>query len=128
MNKKLKIILFGLGIVTILSFSAYQYVMNAGGRDLATEEVSFKLKSSELKKEFDSNVEIASKKYTEKAIEISGMVTDVKDNQIVMDEIIVCQCTNKPLIKVGETIKIKGRFVGFDDLMGELKVDQCSIN
>jgi hypothetical protein len=28
----------------------------------------------------------------------------------------------------GQPVIIKGRVVGYDDLLGELKLDQCSIN
>jgi hypothetical protein len=33
----------------------------------------------------------------------------------------------KAAIKAGDAIKIKGRFVGYDDLLEELKMDQVSI-
>ena len=33
----------------------------------------------------------------------------------------------KNIIKTSKKVTIKGRFVGYDDLFGELKMDQCLI-
>ena len=30
-------------------------------------------------------------------------------------------------LKVNDSIKLKGRFIGYDDLLGEFKMDECSI-
>jgi hypothetical protein len=30
-------------------------------------------------------------------------------------------------LQSNQTVKIKGRFVGYDDLMEELKMDQCQL-
>jgi len=35
--------------------------------------------------------------------------------------------TMKNIIKTSKKVTIKGRFVGYDDLFGELKMDQCLI-
>ena len=35
--------------------------------------------------------------------------------------------TNPVIKKVNDSIKLKGRFIGYDDLLGEFKMDECSI-
>ena len=59
---------------------------------------------------------------------VSGKVTAVSDSIVTIDNTIICNF-NIPdaSIKSDQSVSIKGRLVGFDDLMGELKLDQCSI-
>ena len=125
MNKKRTYsIIFLVGLILFL-IASYQYVMKSGGRNLQTETASFSITATELTSEFSKNVAVASKKYTEKAIQIKGLVTDMSNNQVILNGTVICQFEKKPIIKSGQTIIIKGRFVGFDDLLGELKLDQC---
>ena len=108
----------------------YWYVMNAGGRNIETEKADFNVTTRAFSKEFTSNDAIATKKYLNKAIAISGTITDinVKENLVVLDETSICQFLKiDNNLQKGTKITIKGRFTGFDDLMGELKLDQCVI-
>jgi hypothetical protein len=128
MSRKAKII--GILLVGVLVVAiSINYVFNGGTRDLATEEVAFTVSSKDIIGEFTSNVIIATNKYSDKAISISGKVTAVSDSIVTLDNTIICNFkipdTN---IKNDQSINVKGRLVGFDDLMGELKLDQCSIN
>ena len=128
MSKKTKIIAFLLVIVLVASFT-WLYVFYGGARDLATEESEFTLSSKVITGEFASDVAKATLKYSDKAIVISGKVTAVSDSTVTIDNTIICNFkipdTN---IKNEQSISVKGRLVGFDDLMGELKLDQCSVN
>ena len=49
--------------------------------------------------------------------------------EIILDDVIVCVLTalDSKLI-IGQTIVVKGRVIGYDDLMGNVNMDQCSIN
>ncbi len=125
MNKKLKFSLIFLFVLFVLAFAVYNYAMNSGRRNLESEKTNFSITSTQIITEFNKNSDAASKKYLEKAIEIKGLVSEIKDNQVILDNSIVCQCALKPNMQKGENVTIKGRFVGFDDLMSELKLDQC---
>jgi hypothetical protein len=95
----------------------------------AAEEAEFTLSSKAITGEFVSDVAKATLKYSDKAISISGKVTAVSDSIVTIDQTIICNFQSpKNSIKNGQLISVKGRLVGFDDLMGELKLDQCSIN
>ena len=125
MKKSIKNGILAVLVIVIVCVLAYQFLLHSGGRDLQSEKTFTALSSIEIIKQFADNAAGASKKYTEKAIEISGIVTQVSKNQIIIDGSIVCECVQKTNAKLGDTIIIKGRFVGFDDLMNELKLDQC---
>lgn len=128
MSKKIKIIGLLLVFVLIIGFSI-NYIFHGGARDLATEEPEFKVNSKEIISEFSKNVTKATQKYSDKAIAVSGNVTSVSDSIVTIDNTIICNFkTPDKNIKNNNNITVKGRLVGFDDLMGELKLDQCSIN
>jgi hypothetical protein len=128
MSKKVKIIGILLLVVLLVAISI-NYVFHGGARDLATEQTEFNVNSKDIILEFSSDVTSASKKYSDKAISISGRVTEVSDSIVTIDQTIICnlKSPDSNIIKE-QTISIKGRLVGFDDLLGELKLDQCSIN
>lgn len=128
MSKKLKIIILLIGLIGLIGFFAYKYIMHGGGRNLTTEKTSFSVTSASITSEFTTDIEKANKKYLEKAVEIKGKITASNGNEIILDEIIICSLKNQDLsIKKDQTITIKGRVVGYDDLMGELKLDQCFV-
>ena len=118
MSKKVKIIGIMFAAALLVGFSVFNYVFHGGARDLATEELAF-----------TANVQGATKKYSDKAIAVSGIVTAVTDSIVTIDNTIICNFKSPDTtIKNEQAITVKGRLVGFDDLMGELKLDQCSIN
>ena len=126
--KKTRVIL-SLVVISLLGFSTYQYVMHGGARDLSTEKAEFTLSSKVILDEFTSNQELSNKKYLEKAVAVKGTITDVNSTQIIVDNAIICTLKNPNSTFVkNQIITIKGRVVGFDDLMGELKLDQCFYN
>lgn len=128
MNKKIKIIGFGILTVLIIGFVIFNYALHGGRRDLATEKVSFTVTSKSIIAEFAKNVSAATKKYSDKAIAVSGTVTAVTDSIVTIENSIICNFkVPESAIKINQTIKVKGRLVGFDDLMGELKLDGCTI-
>ena len=129
MSKKVKIIGIILVVALLIGFSVFNYVFHGGARDLATEEVAFTVTSKNISAEFAANVAGATKKYSDKAIAVSGIVTAVTDSIVTIDNTIICNFkTPDTTIKNEQAITVKGRLVGFDDLMGELKLDQCTIN
>jgi hypothetical protein len=128
MSKKTKIVAFLLVILLVVSFTWF-YVFYGGARDLAAEEAEFTLSSKAITGEFVSDVAKATLKYSDKAIVITGKVTAVSDSIVTIDNTIICNFKIPDIsIKNEQSISVKGRLVGFDDLMGELKLDECSIN
>ena len=124
--KKSRIIALVLLLAVVVGVSAFNYVMHGGGRNLLKEETNFSLSSDALAKEFSSNTTMANTKYLEKAVAVKGIVTEVNNNVITLDNGIVCTLqTANNAIKKNQVVTIKGRVVGYDDLMGEIKLDQC---
>ena len=55
---------------------------------------------------------------------------DLATNTIILNEKVIAVLVSKQngSLSVGQKIAIKGRFVGYDDLFEELRMDQCIIN
>jgi hypothetical protein len=106
---------------------AYKYVYKSG-RDIANETHLFELTTLELKNEILNNQEASLKKYLNKTILVSGKVTTISKNTFVLDNFISAQLiAENYLITKDSFLKIKGRVIGYDDLLEELKLDNCTI-
>ncbi len=127
MTKKTKIVLasiLGLGLVL---FVAYKIMLTSGARDLETEKTAFAVSTKEIVNEFATDTS-ATTKYLNKAIEIKGVVTQLEEKQLILDGVVICAMKeNVTTENKDKQVTIKGRFLGYDDLMGELKLDECSI-
>ncbi|MBL4724882.1 MAG: hypothetical protein JKY73_05820 [Lutibacter sp.] len=106
----------------------YNYVYK-DHRDIENEEPSFIVTSENLIIEFTSDNKIASEKYLDKTIQIIGMVTSLDGNVLQVESVISCyfKDTLNSNQLLNKKIEIKGRCIGYDELLEEIKIDQCVI-
>lgn len=124
--KKSRILISLLVVGLIGGGLGYNYVMHGGGRDLSSETASFTVSSKDIALEFTNNTDAANKKYLEKAVAIHGVITSAKPLEIIIDNTIICKLKEpNNTFKKDQVITVKGRVVGYDDLMGEIQLDQC---
>lgn len=126
---KSKILLL-LSVCVAIAISAYLY-MYKGHRDISSETADYVISIPELEKEFSSNGSQAYTKYQDKTIELTAQVTAI-DNEsigIVLDDKVFAIFNDSipKSISSGKTVKIKGRFLGYDELLGVFKIDQSSV-
>ena len=127
MKKKIGIlVIVAIAVAVIVYFYAYKE-----HRDIASEKSDYTLTVAKLQTEFTKNDSLANSKFQDKTIEISGLITqiDIESKGIVIDEKLSGTFKEKlpsDLIK-GIKIKIKGRFIGYDDLLEEFKIDQITV-
>lgn len=126
MKKKLLIFLI---VFIVGSFLLYNYIYK-DHRDIASEKESFALSVSDLKVDFSNNDSLANAKYLDKVIIIYGKITsiDLPSKNIVVEESLSATLKEQLSgLKIGDSIQLKGRFIGYDDLLEEFKMDECSI-
>ena len=126
MNRKVKLLTVVIAIA-IVAFFGYNYIMTSGSRDLKTEKSEFVVSATDIFEEFSSDSETATSKYLNKAVEISGKVSNSNGNVITLDDKVSCQLNVSEKVVLGSQVKIKGRVTGYDDLLEELRLDQCLI-
>lgn len=127
MKKKI-LILFTLLIVSL--FVGYNYIYKSH-RNIAVEQAEYIVSVNGLVDDFNQNDSLSNVKYLDKTIDLKGRITniDLSSNSIMIDDkmnVIFTDSIPKN-ISENQTINVKGRFIGYDDILEEFKMDQVSI-
>lgn len=127
--KKNKIII-SFFVLFLVVIGIYLYVYKEH-RNIASEKGSFTVTAKDIFSEFQTNESVANAKYLDKTIEVSGKISsiDFETQSMVINEKLFASFSDKipKNIQPNSEIKIKGRFIGYDSLLEELKLDQCII-
>lgn len=121
-NKWLIFILIVLLTFMVIGYN-YVYKPHKTTEELATD---FKGKSNDFILLVNKN----SSKWINKTVELSGKITEKDALGVVLNNNIYCQFTqrtNSDNLQFNQHITIKGVIVGYDDLLEELKLNQCII-
>jgi hypothetical protein len=126
-NKLMKKIILFIALAFILILIGYTYVYKAD-RNISEEQPKFKIASALLKQELNANQVNVINKYLNETVEISGLATQIEMNTIILDNFVSAQLdTLHTSINIGDALIVKGRVIGYDELLEELKLDQCTV-
>lgn len=118
-------------VLLVISFGPYyiyQNILYKDARDISSEKSLLTITAKDLEKEYTLNPKDGDTKYLNKTIEVEGIVSEVTDSSVVIDGTVFCKMNDKAKTTfMNKHINIKGRCIGFDDLFGQVKFDQCSI-
>lgn len=126
MKKKLLIVCFFVITSTVL---IYNYVYKSH-RDISNEKESFAISVIDLKNDYRKNDSLANAKYLDKTIVIYGKITslDLANRLLSVDTSLSAILKESGVsLNLNDSIKLKGRFIGYDDLLEEFKMDECSV-
>ncbi|WP_373518431.1 hypothetical protein [Pricia sp.] len=112
------------GLLIILIGCGYFY-LNQSHRNIQKEEVKYTVTSSELAESFRRSgpkTDIA-----DQVIQTKGRITALDEKSVTLDKKVEVLFLKKlPAgLKKGKEVTIKGRCVGYDDLLEVVKVDQA---
>ena len=124
----MKKIVVGLVVLFAILLVSYKYLYHSH-RDIANEEAVFSVTVKQVSNDFLQDEAKANIKYLDKSIQITGKVTnvDVTNKTIVLDEKVFVLLKDANVVKLNETILVKGRVIGYDSLLVEIKIDQAEI-
>lgn len=126
---KKKVFILGL-ILIVVAFGVYKYVYQEH-RDIASEEADYAVTVGEIFSAFTGNDSLQNAKYLDKTVALRGKISSIDfDNKIItVDEKLSARFTEKLLetIKPQDSINLKGRVTGYNDLLGEIEMDQCTL-
>src|SRR5690606_41276755 len=91
----------------------------------SAETSSFELTSGVFISQFKANPKQAESKYLYKTLSVEGRVTELNHLDVTLDGKIFCSFGDLNSVKVGDMVKVKGRCIGYDDLLQLVKMDQC---
>ncbi|MEW7290249.1 hypothetical protein [Aquimarina sp. 2304DJ70-9] len=123
--KKSRILLFFLVIVLIAGFATYRILYKP---HTSIEEQSAKFTGTS--EDLLAKISKSAVKWEGTVVEISGKVTSKDKKGLMLNTAIYCQLIHPDLlfhIQENQTIYIKGRVIGYDDLLEELKLDKTII-
>ncbi|WP_067035451.1 hypothetical protein [Allomuricauda sp. CP2A] len=124
-NRKTRLLVIGLllGVLIVIVYKT----LYPEHRNIAAQSVDFILSANELTQEM-SQSEMA-KKYGDKVIHTYGRISAITGNIITLEDGVVVNLLDISghVLEIGDSIAIKGRCIGYDDLLEEVKLDQASI-
>jgi len=126
-NKTYIILVVFISIIAILSLVFYKIFYTAH-RDIASEKSQISIIASELQLNYAKDYALANKNYADKVIETKGNITAIEEKTVVLDNMVQVDFLDTILLdfKLGESLTIKGRCVGYDDLLEIVKIDQAT--
>ena len=100
-------------------------------RDPSKEKAKFETTAVAFSKEFKTNAADATKKYINQAVLLEGDITNVAGVTVTLNNI-ACNIDSAEVVKLkdlktGSKIKLQGLVVGYNDLMEEVSMAQCTI-
>ena len=121
--KNNKIILSVLVILVFSAYGVYSY-MYQKHPVIETQSAVFVGSGEQLMTQVEKGVDM----WQNKVVEIDGTITGVDPLGITLNSGIYCQLKNEEeLLIMGSVVTVKGRVIGYDDLLEELKLDQTII-
>ena len=131
-NKKLYWSLLRIFLPLFIIGSVFIYfTYNKPHTDFSKSRSEFTIESKDLISFYQINPENANAKYLDKILLLTGIVTETEENIIILDNGIVCtldpsQKVNEK-INLGTKVSVKGRCIGYDDLLEEIRVDHSFV-
>ncbi len=124
-NRKTRLLVIGLllGVLIVIVYKT----LYPEHRNIAAQSADFILSANELTQEM-SQTEMA-KKYGDKVIHTYGRISAIDGNIVTLEDGVVVNLLDVSghVLEIGDSIAIKGRCIGYDDLLEEVKLDQASI-
>lgn len=130
MKKRNRITVGILLFVGVMTLIGYNYIYQ-DHRDIATEESVYVLTASQLIQDFQDHEADATQKYLNKTITVKGTLQHIDETSLVIEDVIffaLSENTDPPTPEqINKLIQVKGRCIGYDSLLEEVKFDQASI-
>lgn len=126
---KKKVLITGAAILIIVLAGAYIWYgyLYKGARNVTGEDAAYTLTAESLTADYQAGQQTADAKYLNKTIAVSGVVTTVADSVVTLNDKVFCGFEKKMDEPEGKEVTIKGRCIGYDELFGEVKLDQCTL-
>ena len=128
-KKNIRYIILGLGALILVSGAViYNVVFNAEHREIFTETTEFIVPAEDLQFHFATDETKATNKYIDKVVETHGTITEIASNYVILENRVQVDFLNgiEQDANKGDIINIKGRCVGFDELLSLVKIDQAT--
>lgn len=125
MNKRNGFIaLLVIGLVALLG---YRYLYQEH-RDVAATTPVARFNSQELLTLFKDGDPHNDEQALDQVILVSGTITQITATSIIIDGSVFISISDVSNFEVGQHVTLKGRCLGYDELLEEIKIDQAILN
>lgn len=79
---------------------------------------------------FEDAIQESPDDFVNAIVKLNGKISNVDPNGVILSQSIFCQFRDTESLtelKPNTEITLKGRYIGYDDLLDEIKLDQCII-
>ncbi|MGB0871081.1 MAG: hypothetical protein ACPG6V_13265 [Flavobacteriales bacterium] len=124
LKKKSKLAIIVLALVVLGGIIGYKITYKAH-ETIQDMKVEYKGQAQDIV----SVLSDAPEKWQNKIVELTGTISQIDQNGFMLNESIYCvkDKTSKSSLIENNSYTIKGRIIGYDDLMEELKLDKVII-
>ncbi|WP_405352030.1 hypothetical protein [Nonlabens sp. Asnod3-H03] len=123
----IKKLLFGFLLIGFIAIIGYNYLYQ-DHVDVEQSKSSASFTSQVLIELFTDQDLQNDQRALDQIIEVKGKVTNVEKNTIILDEQIFIEMVADQKLKENQLIIIKGRCLGYDELLEEVKIDQAILS
>jgi len=125
-NKKKGVLIFLL--ILLLAILVYNYIYQEH-RNISTELPVTTITADKLFLNFKKDFSGSENEYLDKTIIINGSVSELNTYDLTLDNMVFCNFKDRipSTIKINSNIEIKGRMLGYDELLEIIKIDQSII-
>ncbi|MEZ4857908.1 MAG: hypothetical protein R2781_03785 [Flavobacteriaceae bacterium] len=111
-------------VIVAGAYTGYKYLYKSH-RNIEAEVALLKVEAKQLVAMLLSD---NSQGILNKTVEVTGIITEIENQSITLDEAIQCTFSQLPKgLELNKKVTIKGRCIGYDDLFELAKLDQCSL-
>lgn len=125
LSKRSKIIIFILLAGIVVAFGVYKYAMQPP-ESIESKKVDATVSAEEFLSEVQKDFAV----YEDKIVVLTGTISSFDGNSIILNDQIYCQFKDdlsSMTFEENQKITIKGHVLGYDDLLEEVKLDECII-
>tara|TARA_Y100000768_G_scaffold185935_1_gene139298 strand:+ start:3608 stop:4021 length:414 start_codon:yes stop_codon:yes gene_type:complete len=130
-KKKYPIILKFLFLLFIIGLIIIYVIYNKPHKDFNKSPIETTIESIDLISFYQDNPDDSNTRFLDKIILVIGTITDIEKNIIVLDNSIVCKLDPSQMIteqiNINTEVSVKGRCIGYDDLLEEVRIDHSFI-
>lgn len=114
--------------IFIVGVSIYQYVYQ-DHRNIKLEKAKYILTATEISNSFLKNLSTSEEKFLNNTLEILGYITELSEYNLTIEDLVFCSFEGslETKIQINSKLKIKRRVIGYDDLLEQVRLDQCPI-
>ena len=125
MKKVIGIVLALLAVGAIVGY----FIYNKPHRDIRATEASHQMEATALYEAYQQNASEADSTFLNEVISVSGVVLAIEEKALLLDEVVYCKLdslTQTSDFAEGDEVNLKGRVLGYDDLFGQVRLDNCT--